>query len=129
VRSQLHVCPIDSNHTRLRFVHHLNEEAKSEEVGPGWEYDLDRMLGRRWTRESQFSSTFSMISLNTFCRPVGGGTVGVGRKLRAICNPLSGRNGLATPEKAPGIRRFMPVVERPRVNSSKSTVYERQHQV
>jgi uncharacterized protein YndB with AHSA1/START domain len=33
--------PIDSNHTRLRFVHHLDEEAKSEEVGPGWEYYLD----------------------------------------------------------------------------------------
>jgi uncharacterized protein YndB with AHSA1/START domain len=36
--------PIDSNHTRLRFVHHLDEEAKSEEVGPGWEYYLDRLV-------------------------------------------------------------------------------------
>ena len=35
--------PIDSNHTRLRFVHHLDEEAKSEEVGPGWEYYLDAL--------------------------------------------------------------------------------------
>jgi len=34
----------DSNHTRLRFVHHLDEEAKSEEVGPGWEYYLDRLV-------------------------------------------------------------------------------------
>ncbi|HEX6759954.1 MAG TPA: SRPBCC family protein [Propionibacteriaceae bacterium] len=36
--------PIDSNHTRLGFVHHLDEEAKSEEVGPGWEYYLDRLV-------------------------------------------------------------------------------------
>ena len=36
--------PIDSNHTRLRFVHHLDEEAKSEEVGPGWEYYLDALV-------------------------------------------------------------------------------------
>jgi uncharacterized protein YndB with AHSA1/START domain len=35
--------PIDSDHTHLRFVHHLNEEAKSEEIGPGWEYYLDRL--------------------------------------------------------------------------------------
>jgi hypothetical protein len=32
--------PIDSTHTCLRFVHHLDEDAKSEEVGPGWEYYL-----------------------------------------------------------------------------------------
>ena len=36
--------PIDSNYTRLRFVHHLDEEAKSEEVGPGWEYYLDALV-------------------------------------------------------------------------------------
>jgi uncharacterized protein YndB with AHSA1/START domain len=36
--------PIDSDHTRLRFVHHLDEETKSEEVGPGWEYYLDALL-------------------------------------------------------------------------------------
>ncbi len=36
--------PIDSNRTRLRFVHHLDEEAKSEEVGPGWEYYLDALV-------------------------------------------------------------------------------------
>ena len=36
--------PIDSNHTRLTFVHHLDEKAKSEEVGPGWEFYLDRLL-------------------------------------------------------------------------------------
>jgi hypothetical protein len=36
--------PIDSNHTRLRFVHHLDQEAKSEEVGPGWEYYLDALV-------------------------------------------------------------------------------------
>ena len=35
--------PIDSDHARLRFVHHLNEEDKSEEVGPGWEYYLDSL--------------------------------------------------------------------------------------
>ena len=33
--------PIDANHTRLRFVHHLDEKANSKEVGPGWEYYLD----------------------------------------------------------------------------------------
>ena len=36
--------PIDSNHTRLRFVHHLDEQTKSEEVGPGWEYYLDALV-------------------------------------------------------------------------------------
>jgi uncharacterized protein YndB with AHSA1/START domain len=36
--------PIDSDHTRLRFVHHLDEEAKSEEIGPGWEYYLGRLV-------------------------------------------------------------------------------------
>ena len=36
--------PIDSDHSRLRFVHHLDEEAKSEEVGPGWEYYLDALV-------------------------------------------------------------------------------------
>jgi uncharacterized protein YndB with AHSA1/START domain len=36
--------PIDSNHTRMRFVHHLNESDKSEEVGPGWEFYLDRLM-------------------------------------------------------------------------------------
>ena len=35
--------PIDSNHTRLRAAH-LDEEAKSEEVGPGWEYYLDALV-------------------------------------------------------------------------------------
>ena len=36
--------PIDSNHNSLRFVHHLDEQTKSEEVGPGWEYYLDRLV-------------------------------------------------------------------------------------
>lgn len=36
--------PVDSSHTRLHFVHHLDEEANPEEVGPGWEYYLDRLL-------------------------------------------------------------------------------------
>ncbi len=36
--------PIDPNHTRLRFVHHLDEQTKSEEVGPGWEYYLDALV-------------------------------------------------------------------------------------
>jgi uncharacterized protein YndB with AHSA1/START domain len=36
--------PIDPNRTRLLFVHHLDEEAKPEEVGPGWEYYLDRLV-------------------------------------------------------------------------------------
>ena len=43
--------PIDANHTRLRFVHHLDEKAKSEEVGPGWEYYLDAAR-RRHERQS-----------------------------------------------------------------------------
>ena len=41
---ELTLTPMDSNHTRLRFVHHLDDEAKSEEVGPGWEYYLDRFV-------------------------------------------------------------------------------------
>ena len=36
--------PIDSEHTGLRFVHHLDEEANSEEIGPGWEFYLDRLV-------------------------------------------------------------------------------------
>jgi uncharacterized protein YndB with AHSA1/START domain len=36
--------PIDSEHTGLRFVHHLDEAANSEEIGPGWEYYLDRLV-------------------------------------------------------------------------------------
>lgn len=35
--------PIDSTHTGLRFVHHLDEETRSEEIGPGWEYYLDAL--------------------------------------------------------------------------------------
>ncbi len=35
--------PIDSNHTLLSFVHHLDQEAKPGEVGPGWQYYLDRL--------------------------------------------------------------------------------------
>lgn len=29
--------------TQLRFVHHLDAETNAEEVGPGWEYYLDRL--------------------------------------------------------------------------------------
>jgi len=36
--------PIDSNPTRPRFMRRFDEEAKSEEVGPGWEYYLDRLV-------------------------------------------------------------------------------------
>jgi uncharacterized protein YndB with AHSA1/START domain len=36
--------PIDANHSRLRFVHHLDEKANSAEIGPGWEYYLDRLV-------------------------------------------------------------------------------------
>jgi uncharacterized protein YndB with AHSA1/START domain len=36
--------PIDAEHTRLRFVHHLDDKANSEEIGPGWEFYLDRLV-------------------------------------------------------------------------------------
>jgi uncharacterized protein YndB with AHSA1/START domain len=36
--------PMDDNHTGLRFVHHLGEGDGAEEIGPGWEYYLDRLL-------------------------------------------------------------------------------------
>jgi len=36
--------PIDAQRTRLLFVHHLDDQANPEEVGPGWEYYLDRLL-------------------------------------------------------------------------------------
>ncbi len=36
--------PIDPQHTRLRFVHHLDDEANAGEIGPGWEYYLDRLV-------------------------------------------------------------------------------------
>jgi uncharacterized protein YndB with AHSA1/START domain len=36
--------PIDSDHTRLVFVHHLDKAANSEEIGPGWEYYLDALV-------------------------------------------------------------------------------------
>ena len=33
--SRAALTPIDSNYTRLRFVHHLDEQTKSKEVAPG----------------------------------------------------------------------------------------------
>ena len=36
--------PIDGNSSRLRFVHHLDDQANPEEVGPGWEFYLDRLV-------------------------------------------------------------------------------------
>jgi uncharacterized protein YndB with AHSA1/START domain len=36
--------PIDASHTRLRFVHHLEEKDNVKEVGPGWEYYLDALV-------------------------------------------------------------------------------------
>ncbi len=36
--------PIDASHTRLRFVHHLDDAANAQEIGPGWEYYLDRLV-------------------------------------------------------------------------------------
>jgi uncharacterized protein YndB with AHSA1/START domain len=36
--------PIDASHTRLRFVHHLDEKDNVNEVGPGWEYYLDALV-------------------------------------------------------------------------------------
>lgn len=35
--------PVDSTHTHLLFVHHLDAEAKADEIGPGWEYYLDAL--------------------------------------------------------------------------------------
>lgn len=35
---------VDSDRTRLRFVHHLDEAARPGEIGPGWEYYLDRLV-------------------------------------------------------------------------------------
>ncbi len=43
-RLEATLTPIDADHTRLRFVHHLDDRTNSEEVGPGWEYYLDRLL-------------------------------------------------------------------------------------
>jgi uncharacterized protein YndB with AHSA1/START domain len=36
--------PIDTDHIRLVFVHHLDKAANSEEIGPGWEYYLDALV-------------------------------------------------------------------------------------
>ncbi len=36
--------PIDAHRTRLQFVHHLDDQANPTEVGPGWEFYLDRLL-------------------------------------------------------------------------------------
>jgi uncharacterized protein YndB with AHSA1/START domain len=33
--------------TELTFVHHLDDEASAGEVGPGWEYYLDRLVASR----------------------------------------------------------------------------------
>ncbi|HEX5944940.1 MAG TPA: hypothetical protein VFY82_01625 [Acidimicrobiales bacterium] len=33
--------------TELRFVHHLDADANAAEVGPGWEYYLDRLVASR----------------------------------------------------------------------------------
>ena len=66
-----------------------------------------------------------MISLNTFCRPLGGGDC---RRRQEIAGDMAVRYQAETvlsPRKKLGaFRRFTPVVERPRVNSSKSTDYE-----
>ena len=43
-RLEATLTPLGSDQTRLRFVHHLDEEANPEEVGPGWEYYLDRLV-------------------------------------------------------------------------------------
>jgi uncharacterized protein YndB with AHSA1/START domain len=47
-RLEATLTPIDPNRTRLRFVHHLDPEANAEEIGPGWEYYLDRLMAT-WT--------------------------------------------------------------------------------
>jgi len=43
-RLEATLTPLGSDQTRLRFVHHLDQEANPEEVGPGWEYYLDRLV-------------------------------------------------------------------------------------
>jgi uncharacterized protein YndB with AHSA1/START domain len=39
-RLEATLTPIDADHTRLRFVHHLEDGDNAQEVGPGWEYYL-----------------------------------------------------------------------------------------
>ncbi|HEY5980706.1 MAG TPA: SRPBCC family protein [Microlunatus sp.] len=39
--------PLSSNRTRLTFVHHLADADRAEQIGPGWEYYLDRLLASR----------------------------------------------------------------------------------
>ncbi|HEY5788586.1 MAG TPA: SRPBCC family protein [Microlunatus sp.] len=35
--------PIGAERTRLTFVHHLGAADRAEQIGPGWEYYLDRL--------------------------------------------------------------------------------------
>ena len=39
-RLEATLTPVDADHTRLRFVHHLEDGDNASEVGPGWEYYL-----------------------------------------------------------------------------------------
>jgi uncharacterized protein YndB with AHSA1/START domain len=39
--------PLGADRTRLTFVHHLADDARAEEIGPGWEYYLDRLVASR----------------------------------------------------------------------------------
>ncbi|GAA3701549.1 hypothetical protein GCM10022204_17980 [Microlunatus aurantiacus] len=36
--------PLGPDRTRLTFLHHLAEGDRAQELGPGWEYYLDRLL-------------------------------------------------------------------------------------
>jgi hypothetical protein len=70
--------------------------------------------------KSVFSGTFSVISLNTFCRPGGGGDC---RRRQEIAGDMAVRyqaeTVLSLRKSSGAFRGFTPVVERPRVNSSK----------
>ena len=42
--------PLGPDRTRLTFVHHLTGDARAEQIGPGWEYYLDRLHAVRTDR-------------------------------------------------------------------------------
>jgi uncharacterized protein YndB with AHSA1/START domain len=42
--------PLGPDRTRLTFVHHLTGDGRAEQIGPGWEYYLDRLHAARTDR-------------------------------------------------------------------------------
>ena len=47
---EAHLEPLGPERTRLTFVHHLSASDQAEQIGPGWEFYLDRLDASRTER-------------------------------------------------------------------------------